>query len=119
MSSSNNTLINIVLSQLNELTQNFIKDLELQDSDHVEQFVEERQLLVQQLHDVLDVQVMSDLQKEALKQVLAYDTIIEQRMSSLKNEAQEWLLQRNTAKTQRTVYESKYASESYLMDKRK
>ncbi|MEK4363621.1 hypothetical protein MKX68_14230 [Paenibacillus sp. FSL M8-0212] len=119
MSSSNKTLIDNLLSQLSELTQSFIKDLEIQDSDHVEQFVQERELLVQQLHEVLDVEEMSDMQKEALKKVLAYDKIIEQRMSSLKNEAQEWLLQRNTAKTQRTVYESKYASESYLMDKRK
>lgn len=118
--SSRSTALDSVLNRLAGLTQKFTNELEARGPEDIERFVDERQLLVQQLHDALDIQEMSDLQKEDLKQVLAYDTIIEKRMLSLKNEAQEWLLQRNAAKAQRTVYESsRYASESYLMDKRK
>ncbi|WP_405154127.1 hypothetical protein [Paenibacillus sp. FSL K6-0108] len=117
--SSHKAELDTVLNQLSELTLKFTSELESKVSEDVENFVDERQILVQKLQKIVNDQEISDLQKEELKLILAYDVKIEERMSSLKNAAQEWLLQRNVAKTQRSVYEAKYATESYLMDKRK
>ncbi|MDR6720307.1 hypothetical protein [Paenibacillus sp. 2003] len=119
MSSENQSELDILLQQLLDLTLNFTDELNTKASEDMEYFVNERQDLVQQLRLIMDVQKMDDLQKEELKRILTYDVMIQERMLSVKNEAQEWLLQRNLAKTQRSIYENKYATESYLMDKRK
>ncbi|GAS84654.1 hypothetical protein [Paenibacillus amylolyticus] len=119
MSSEIQSELDMLLHQLLNLTLNFIDELETKVSKDIEDFISERQDLVQQLQGIMDVQKMNSLQKEELKVILTYDLMIQERMLLIKNEAQEWLLQRNLAKTQRSLYESKYASESYLMDKRK
>lgn len=119
MSSEIQSELDMLLHQLLNLTLNFTDGLETKASKDIEDFVSERQGLVQQLEGIMDVQKMNGLQKEELKRILAYDLTIQERMLSIKNEAQEWLLHRNLAKTQRSLYETKYASESYLMDKRK
>ncbi|WP_433747767.1 hypothetical protein [Paenibacillus amylolyticus] len=119
MSSEIQSELDRLLYQLLNLTLNFTDELETKASKDIEDFVSERQDLVQQLQGIMDVQKMNSLQKEELKRILTYDLMIQERMLSIKNEAQEWLLQRNLAKTQRSLYETKYASESYLMDKRK
>lgn len=111
--------MDVVLSQLVELTQKFSYEIGSKTPENVETFINERQLLVQQLQGIFAVQGMTNSQKEEIRSILTYDAKIEECISSLKNEAQEWLLLRNTAKTQRSVYETKYGSESYLMDKRK
>ncbi|MBY0118839.1 hypothetical protein NST33_28105 [Paenibacillus sp. FSL L8-0435] len=111
--------LDMLLHQLLNITLNFTDELETKDSEDIENFVSERQDLVQQLQGIMDVQKMNSLQKEELKRILSYDLMIQERILLIKNEAQEWLLQRNLAKTQRSLYETKYVSESYLMDKRK
>ncbi|MBU9706455.1 MULTISPECIES: hypothetical protein [Paenibacillus] len=112
-------MINEVLSQLEQLTQQFILRLNETNYEEVEIFVEVRQMKVDQLVNALENSPMTEEQKMKLESILSYDALIDQRMQSLKQEAQNWLVQRNIAKSQRNAYESNYTPDSFLMDRRK
>ncbi|MEJ3718791.1 hypothetical protein WGM54_12290 [Paenibacillus polymyxa] len=112
-------MINEVLSQLEQLTQQFILRLNETNYEEVEIFVEVRQMKVDQLVNALGNSSMTEEQKMKLESILGYDALIDQRMQSLKQEAQNWLVQRNIAKSQRNAYESNYTPDSFLMDRRK
>ncbi|WP_091013038.1 MULTISPECIES: flagellar protein FliT [Paenibacillus] len=116
---NNHAAIDMVLSELSVLTHSFMLQLETRSSDETENFVNERQVLVGQLREALDVQEMDNEQQDELKRILGYDQRIQGHMLSLKNEAQQWLTQRSAARSQRSVYENNYTVGSYLMDKRK
>lgn len=45
--------------------------------------------------------------------------IAKQHIQTLKQEAQNWLVQRNIARSQRNAYESNYTPDSVLMDRMK
>ncbi|AJE54070.1 hypothetical protein RE92_14285 [Paenibacillus polymyxa] len=111
--------MNEVLSQLEQLTQQFILRLNETNYEEVEIFVEVRQMKVDQLVNALENSPMTEEQKMKLESILSYDALIDQRMQSLKQEAQNWLVQRNIAKSQRNAYESNYTPDSFLMDRRK
>lgn len=113
------TSMDDVLEELANLTNSFVNGLDGKTSDQVEVFVEERQAVVERLMDMAGSHKMNAEQQGKLQNILSYDESIQAHMLSLKNEAQKWLMQRNAAKNQRNVYESKYAADSYLMDKRK
>lgn len=108
-----------VLEELASLTQSFVSDLDGVTSDQVEVFVDKRQVVVERLMDMAGSHKMNAEQQDRLRNILSYDESIQAHMLSLKNEAQKWLVQRNAARNQRSVYEAKYAADSYLMDKRK
>ncbi|PNQ84995.1 hypothetical protein DXC69_06885 [Paenibacillus polymyxa] len=112
-------MINEALSQLEQLTQQFILRLNETNYEEVEIFVEVRQMKVDQLVNALENSPMTEEQKMKLESILSYDALIDQRMQSLKQEAQNWLVQRNIAKSQRNAYESNYTPDSFLMDRRK
>ncbi|RAW09968.1 hypothetical protein DC345_29640 [Paenibacillus taichungensis] len=116
---SDHEVINTVLNKLLELTQSFVLQLETKSSDEAENFVDQRQVLVEQLQEILNNQEMDHQQQDELKRILGWDERIQGHMLSLKNEAQQWLIQRSAARSQRSVYENNYAVDSYLMDKRK
>lgn len=94
-------MINEALSQLEQLTQQFILRLNETNYEEVEIFVEVRQMKVDQLVNALENSPMTEEQKMKLESILSYDALIDQRMQSLKQEAQNWLVQRNIAKSQR------------------
>ncbi|MGW8958244.1 hypothetical protein [Paenibacillus sp. NPDC055715] len=112
-------MINEALSHLEELTQQFILRLNETNYEEVDIFVEVRQMKVDQLLSALENTPMTAEQKQKLEYILSHDAIIDQYMQSLKLEAQNWLVQRNKAKSQRSVYESNYTPDSFLMDRRK
>ncbi|MDQ0048949.1 glycyl-tRNA synthetase (class II) [Paenibacillus polymyxa] len=112
-------MINEALSQLEQLTQKFILRLNETNYEEVEIFVEVRQMKVDQLVNALENSLMTEEQKMKLESILSYDALIDQCMQSLKQEAQNWLVQRNIAKSQRNAYESNYTPDSFLMDRRK
>ncbi|KAF6567464.1 hypothetical protein G9G63_02320 [Paenibacillus sp. EKM202P] len=112
-------MINEALIQLEQLTQQFILRLNETNYEEVEIFVEVRQMKVDQLVNALGNSSMTEEQKMKLESILGYDALIDQRMQSLKQEAQNWLVQRNIAKSQRNAYESNYTPDSFLMDRRK
>lgn len=112
-------MIDNTLTQLKQKTQQFILQLNEVDYEEVERFVAERQECVDHLLKMLELQVISAPQKQILERILSYDGEINQRMHVLKEEAKDWLIQRSQAKSQRSAYDSKYAPDSYLMDRRK
>jgi hypothetical protein len=111
--------IDDALEELGNLTELFVNRLGDKSSDQVEAFVGERQFVVERLLDMAGSHNMNAEQQEKLRSILSYDESIQMHMLSLKKEAQKWLIQRNAARNQRSVYEAKYAADSYLMDKRK
>jgi len=111
--------IDDALEELAILTEVFVNGLVDKSSDQVEGFVEERQVIVDRLIDMEGSHKMNPEQQDKLRDILSYDESIQTHMLNLKNEAQKWLMQRNAARNQRSVYEAKYAADSYLMDKRK
>ncbi|MCZ1264077.1 hypothetical protein PTQ21_02155 [Paenibacillus marchantiae] len=111
--------IDDALDELSNLTELFVNGLGDKSSDQAEAFVGERQVVVDHLIDMTDSHKMNAEQQEKLRSILSYDESIQTHMWSLKNMAQKWLIQRNAARNQRSVYEAKYAADSYLMDKRK
>ncbi|WP_440113445.1 flagellar protein FliT [Paenibacillus sp. QZ-Y1] len=116
---SKTDMIDETLTHLEQKTQQFILQLNEVDYEDVERFVEERQDHVERLLKMLDEQVITVEQKQMLERILSHDAEINQRMHFLKEEAKDWLVQRSRAKSQRNAYDSKYAPDSYLMDRRK
>ncbi|WP_342571179.1 hypothetical protein MKY85_26905 [Paenibacillus sp. FSL R5-0749] len=115
-----NVDIDEALDELATLTELLVNGLVDKSSDQIGAFVEERQVVVDRLIDMAAGSYkMNTEQQNKLRDILSYDESIQGQMWSLKNEAQQWLLQRNAARNQRSVYEAKYAANSYLMDKRK
>ncbi|WP_348620770.1 hypothetical protein [Paenibacillus polymyxa] len=104
---------------MEQLTQQFIIRLNETNYEEVEIFVEVRQMKVDKLLNVLENSPMTEEQKQKLESILSHDALIDQHMQSLKQEAQNWLVQRNMAKSQRSAYESNYTPDSFLMDRRK
>ncbi|MNW38006.1 hypothetical protein D3C74_150630 [compost metagenome] len=108
-----------LLVHLEQMTQEFTIRLNETTYEEIEQFVEERQVKVDRILTFLESQSPTIEQKRKVKSILYNDQMISQRILQLKVEAQDWLLQRNMAKTQRIAYESAYSPESVLMDRRK
>jgi glycyl-tRNA synthetase (class II) len=108
-----------LLVHLEQMTQQFIIRLNETTYEEVEKFVEERQVKVDQILTLSESQFLTVEQKRKMESILRNDEMISQRMLQLKIEAQDWLLQRNMAKTQRNAYESAYTPDSILMDRRK
>ena len=114
-----NVDIDEALDELANLTESLVNGLVDKSSDQIEAFVEERQVVVDRLIDMVGAHKMNTEQQRKLQSILSYDEPIQTQMLNLKSEAQQWLMQRNAARNQRSVYEAKYAVDSYLMDKRK
>ncbi|GAB1157971.1 hypothetical protein YWY31_39960 [Paenibacillus illinoisensis] len=114
-----NVDIDEALDELENLTESLANGLVDKSSDQIEAFVEERQVVVDRLISMAGSHKMDTEQQRKLQSILSYDEPIQTHMLNLKNEAQKWLMQRNAARNQRSVYEAKYAVDSYLMDKRK
>lgn len=107
-----------LISDLEELTQGILPRLQYASYEEMSNFVEERQPIIDQLKESIDTQTLSSSLRERLNAVLQLDTVLLGRMQALKEEAANWLLQRGQAKAQRSVYETSYAADSILMDRR-
>lgn len=104
---------------LEELTEAILNRLNQTSYEELESFVEERQILMDEITQRLKDQTPTSDQKSRLSAILQTDTLLIGRMQTLKDEAAEWLRQRNHARAQRDVYEMTYTPDSYLMDRRK
>lgn len=107
-----------LLTRLEELTQRVVFNIEQVDYEQLEQFIKERQKLVNCMSGLQDTE-LTDVQSARLVKILDYDKSISDRMSSLKEEASKWLSQRQMAKSQQGAYETKYIPDSILMDYKK
>ncbi|QDH20841.1 hypothetical protein [Saccharibacillus brassicae] len=107
------------IAQLEELTHRAVNQVESMPYEEFEQFVEKRQIIIDQLESILMVTAANPQQKQRLSQVLQHDAILLNRMNTLKEEAHSKIQQRGQAKAQRSAYESHYSPEAILMDRRK
>ena len=107
-----------LLTTLEELTQRVVVNLEQADYEQLQQFVRERQELVDLMSGLQDTE-LTNLQSVRLLNILDYDKSISNRMVFLKVEAGNWLSQRQTAKSQQGAYETRYTPDSILLDYRK
>lgn len=105
--------------ELEQLTFSVTTNLNQLDFEQMQQFVEDRQLIVDEMNIVGATSQLTHEQSGKLANILKNDVVISQRMESLKEEAGSWLLQRQAAKSQRGAYEASYTPDSILMDYRK
>lgn len=107
------------INQLENLTKNTLSSLYNLDFEQLEAFIEERQVVVDQLLQHFSDTQASEREKEVIQRLVEQDSEILARMNTLRLEAQDWLHKRGQAKVQRNAYEAGYTPDSFLMDKRK
>ncbi|KOS03797.1 MULTISPECIES: hypothetical protein [Paenibacillus] len=108
-----------LIGQLENLTADLMNRLNITSYEEMVRFVESRQLLVNELEDILKLSAADAGQTDRIRNLIGNDTAIISRMNFLKAEAADWLQQRNMAKVQRNVYETAYSPDAILMDRRK
>ncbi|ETT41080.1 hypothetical protein C161_00445 [Paenibacillus sp. FSL R5-192] len=104
-----------LITDLEELTQELMLQLEEVDSDELERFVNKRQFIIDSMLGQENRQATLP-QQARLQKIMEYDHAILIRMNSLKIEAKDWLIQRNQAKVQKNAYEASYAVDSIIVD---
>ncbi|ETT48891.1 flagellar protein FliT [Paenibacillus sp. FSL H7-0942] len=108
-----------LIERLSTMTQVVIERIEETSYEELETFIEDRQHIVDAIIKESESFPLDVKQKGEVHRILAYDKTLLDRMNTLRIEAQDWLHKRNQAKMQRNVYETTYASDSMLMDRRK
>ncbi|WP_342480736.1 flagellar protein FliT [Paenibacillus sp. FSL L8-0340] len=108
-----------LIAQLQLLTKDILKRLNDADYEELEVFVEERQLLIDDMTRQLSSNPARESQKVEIARIVEHDAEIMARMNALRLEAQDWLQKRNQAKQQRNAYEAGYTPDSFLMDRKK
>ncbi|KGE20418.1 flagellar protein FliT [Paenibacillus wynnii] len=108
-----------LIQQLDQLTNDILDRLHEAPYEQLEFFVEDRQNLVDSIAAMVSSCQPTFAQKLAIRRIMEQDSAILARMNALRLEAQDWLQKRNQAKAQRNAYESGYAPESILMDRKK
>lgn len=107
------------IQSLESLTSNLIQQINSLDYEQLEEFVEIRESITNKILSVLNDSKLTEEQKLRLKTILKNDTVILDKMRSLKDEAREWTIRQNQIKAQHNAYDSRHATDSILMDKRK
>ncbi|WP_083684203.1 hypothetical protein [Paenibacillus sp. FSL R7-0273] len=103
-----------------DITLNITNRLNTCSFEELEEFVEERQILIDSIRERFSGRSSFSIEEEShLKAVLRRDPEILERMQQLKSEAAKWLQQRELAKAQRNAYEAVYTPGSILMDRKK
>ncbi|MGN7169668.1 hypothetical protein ACTHSJ_27750 [Paenibacillus cellulositrophicus] len=107
------------INSLKVLTESVLERLHCISPQELQDFVQERQQLIDELNRFKQHTPFSPSQVEQLQSILQADPLILNRMNQLKMEASDWLQNRGQAKMQRSAYESAYTPDSFLMDQRK
>ncbi|WP_379138029.1 hypothetical protein [Paenibacillus sp. sgz500958] len=104
---------------LEDLTQAMLKRLQEADFEEIAGFVRQREQITDVIIQSFRQSPPTADEQEKLRELLAYDQQLTQHMNALKFEASQWLINRNQAKMQRSAYETAYAPDSFLMDRKK
>ncbi|ETT49979.1 hypothetical protein C162_12111 [Paenibacillus sp. FSL R7-269] len=108
-----------LVRNLDLLTQEMMDGLQDATYEELEDFVEERQKLVDSITEEVVISTTSPAQKDVLRRILEHDPAIMARMNAHRLEALDFLQKRNQAKAQRNAYETAYTPDSILMDRKK
>ncbi|GIP21744.1 flagellar protein FliT [Paenibacillus sp. J22TS3] len=107
-----------LITELRGLTESIVARLQFTSYEELEDFVAERQRIIDELNRLKETTPFNVLEREQLEEILRADAVILMRMETLRNEASDWLQQRGQAKVQRNAYEAAYTPDSILMDRR-
>lgn len=105
--------------KLYQLTQNLMERLYEAEFEELELFIDERQILVDDVIRQFSTTSASVMEKAEIERILQHDPEIIARMNALRLEAQDFLQKRSQAKIQRSAYEAGYTPDSFLMDRKK
>lgn len=108
-----------LIASLKTLTLDFLERVSAAEYEEVEDFVKERERIVQQIRSALEGQSHVEKYKKPIEDILQYDPIIEARMIQLRGEAQEHLMNSSKAKRQKSAYDPSLAPEAVLFDRKK
>lgn len=108
-----------LLLALEKLSQSVVEQLDHISYEELVAFVDLRQPILDEMSAIISTESLRQDQKERIQVLLRNDALVEARMRAFKQEASDWLRQRDAAKVQRSAYETNYAMDSILMDKRK
>lgn len=108
-----------LIRELDQLTQEMLDRLPDAVYEELEDFVEERQILVDSIAEKVAICPASAAQMREIERILGHDAALLARMNALRLEAQDFLQKRSQAKIQRSAYESAYTPDSFLMDRKK
>ncbi|MFD0714968.1 hypothetical protein [Paenibacillus sp. GCM10027626] len=92
-----------------------LEQTEDNDYERFERLVDLRQALVDQ---IAEYGKLLPSQKQAVKAIMEYDSIIVRHMERMKEEAQEGLLRINNVKRQKAAYDNSSAYDAIMFDKR-
>lgn len=104
---------------LERLTDDLIQQLDSCEFEKIEEFVEGRESIINNILSELAQSQLTEEQRHRLRALLQYDPVILDKMKSLKEEARNWSIRQKQIKAQHSAYGSVYARDSILMDKRK
>ncbi|MRN54293.1 flagellar protein FliT [Paenibacillus monticola] len=108
-----------LIRSLEQLTQGIMGRLNEAPYEELESFVEKRQNIVDSMGERAAIFQPTPAQKQEINRILEDDAAILAAMNSHRLEAQDWLQKRNQAKAQHNAYDTHYAPDSILMDRKK
>lgn len=108
-----------LIRQLEELTERAINELSEMEYEELEGFVSERETIIDHIVTFSKGHALTEQQEQRVFNILQQDGLVMSSMQVLRDEARDWLHQRNMAKVQRSSYETQYAPDSVIMDKKK
>jgi hypothetical protein len=108
-----------VIRRLYEMTETMAGELEDADYTKLEQFVAERELVLNELKAQYARQQPAPHQRKMIEQVLTWDRMIMGRMEQLKSEASKGLRRLNDNRKQHEAYAPVYSIDGVYFDKRK
>jgi hypothetical protein len=106
------------IGKLEQLTAHVLTQIDIIEWEELQQFIEVRGELIDQLKDHLSVMPTED-HRERILRILSCDEIIVQRMRGYKAEAEKHLSKFSTAQKTMNAYNSMYSPESHFVDKKK
>lgn len=104
---------------LEEITHQFLNEMEEADYLAVEQFVEQREGIIARIKDCSLNEPFLDKHKIVVNRLLQHDAHIIRKMAFLRNEASLKLKNFQQAGTQRNAYDTDHVAESHFFDMRK
>lgn len=108
-----------LVQRLYDMTEMMVEQLEKADYEELDHFVVERERVISELKEIREQQAPSAHQQKLIRQVLAWDQLIQGRMMKLKSEASSGLRKVKNNRKQQDAYSPTYAMDGVYFDKRK
>lgn len=108
-----------LIATLKTLTLDFVERVNGATFEEVEDFVKERERIVQQIRLALEGQKNAKLYREPIADILRHDPVIQARMEELREEARQHLEKSSKARRQKAAYDPHWTPDAVLFDKKK